>query len=203
MVVASIALFVALGGTSMAAVNFARNAGAVDGKSAVFAGASTSRAAGKLVATNRRGSEKGRIPGRFIADVPNTQTFGRSFEVADNAPGAPVAIGDAGSIGTLTATCNDQAQRPGVEDPVTELNFVNRSGQTINAARRVGVRDDGAVTPVPDGTQAQLTIAGSNTFAYHVELRGVNLLVNGVVRQDGRGSGAAFCLVYGTVMQID
>jgi hypothetical protein len=203
MVVASIALFVALGGTSIAAVNFARNAGAVDGKSAVFAGASTSQAAGKLVATNRRGSEKGRIPGRFLADVPHTQTFGRAFEVADNAPGAPVEIGSAGSIGTLTATCNDQAQRPGVEDPITELNFVNRSGEPINAARRVGVRDDGAVTAVPNGTQAQLVIGGSNTFTYHVELRGTNLLVDGVVRQDGRGSGGASCLVYGTVMEID
>ena len=162
----------------------------------------TARAAGKLVATNKVGPEKGRIPGRFLADVARTQNFGRSFEVPDNAPGAPVPIGTAGSIGTLTASCNDQAPRPGFEDPVTELNFVNSSGESINVARRVGVRDDGAVTLVPNGTMAQLRIAGSNTFVYHVELRGTNLLVNGVVRQDGAGSGAAFCLVYGTVLEI-
>ena len=171
MVVASIALFVALGGTSIAAVSFARNAGAVDGKSAVFAGTTTSRAAGKLVATNRRGSDKGQIPSRFLADVPHTQTFGRSFEVADNAPGAPVTIGDAGSIGVLTATCNDDAQRAGVEDPVTQISFVNTSGQAINVARRVGVRDDAGVAPIANQTQAPVTIAGSNTFSYHVELR--------------------------------
>jgi hypothetical protein len=202
MAVACTALFVAMGGTSIAAVNYARNAGAVDGRSAVRAGVSQSRAAGKLVATNRIGPEKGRIPGRFLADVARTQTFGRAYEVNDNAPGAPVPIGSAGRIGTLTATCNDQAPRPGFEDPVTELNFVNSSGEPINVARRVGVRDDGAVTVVPNGTLAQLRIAGSNTFFYHVELRGVNLLVNGVVRQDGAGTGAASCLVYGTVMEV-
>jgi hypothetical protein len=202
MVVACVALFVAMGGTSIAAVNYARNAGAVDGRSAVRAGVSTARAAGKLVATNTIGPERGRIPSRFLADVPRTQNFGRSFEVNDNAPGAPQTIGDAGSIGTLTATCNDQAPRAGVEDPVTEINFVNTSGEPINVARRVGVRDDGSVAMVPNGTVATLRIAGSNTFTYHVELRGTNLLVNGVVRQDGANSPAANCLVYGTVMEI-
>ena len=45
MVVASIALFVSLGGTSVAAVSYARNAGKVDGKDAVKASSSTSKAA--------------------------------------------------------------------------------------------------------------------------------------------------------------
>ena len=73
MVVASIALFVSLGGTSIAAVSYVSSAGAVDGKSAVFAGASLSQAAGKLVATNRSGADKGRLPGKFVADVPKSQ----------------------------------------------------------------------------------------------------------------------------------
>ena len=72
MVVAGIALFVSLGGTSMAAVNYASRAGSVDGKSAVYAGASLSQAAGKLVATNRSGADKGRLPGKFVADVGKT-----------------------------------------------------------------------------------------------------------------------------------
>ena len=202
MAVACIALFVALGGTSIAAVNYARNAGAVDGRSAVRAGVTNARAAGKLVATNSVGPEKGRIPGRFLADVARTQTFGRAFEVPDNSPGAAVPIGSASNIGTLTASCNDQRPAAGVEDPVTELNFVNASGEAINVASRVGVRDDGAVTLLANGAQAQLRIAGSNTFVYHVELRGRNLIVNGVVRQDGAGTTAANCLVYGTVMEI-
>jgi hypothetical protein len=202
MVVASIALFVSLGGTSVAAVSYARNAGKVDGRDAVKASTSNSKAAGKLVATTRTGADKGRIPGKHLADVPHTQTFGRPFDVADNAPGAPQVIGDGGSVGQLTATCNDQSPRPGIEDPITELNFVNTSGDFINVAKRVGGRD-AIVSAVPNGTVAQLVIGGSNTFTYHVEYRGRNLLVDGVVRQDGRGSGGASCLVWGTVMEVN
>jgi hypothetical protein len=202
MAVAAVALFVSLGGTSIAAVNYARNAGAVDGKSAVSASGSTAHAAGRLVATNASGPDKGRIPGKFLAGVPRTQTFGKAFDVADNAPGAPLTIGDAAGVGTLTATCNDQAAAAGVEDPTTTLNFVNTSGGTINMARRVG-NGDGAVSPQPNQTLAPLTIAGSNTFFFHVQApKGVNLLINGVVRQDGRGTPAASCLVYGTVLEI-
>src|SRR3954471_3421970 len=108
MVVAGVALFVSLGGTSMAAINYAERAGSVDGKSAVYAGASLSQAAGKLVATNRSGADKGRLPGKFIAGVPKSQTFGNGFEVADNAPGAPQPVASMSGMGTLTATCNDQ-----------------------------------------------------------------------------------------------
>ena len=202
MVVASIALFVSLGGTSVAAVSYARNAGKVDGYDAVKASSSTSKAAGRLVAANKTGSDKGKLPVKHLADVAATQTFGRSFDVADNAPGAPQTIGDGGSVGTLTATCNDQSPRAGNEDPITELNFVNTSGDFINVAKRVGVRDDAGVSAVPTGTVAQLTIAGSNTFSYHVEYKGRNLLVNGVVRQDGRNTPTASCLVWGTVQEI-
>jgi len=28
-------------------------------------------------------------------------------------------------------------------------------------------------------------------------------LINGTVRQDGRGQAAAFCLVYGTILRVD
>ena len=201
MVVALVALFTALGGTSVAAVNFARNAGAVDGKSAVSASSSLAHAAGKLVATTRRGRHKGQLPGKFVAGVPHIQTFGRAFDVADNAPGAPQVIGSAASLGTLTATCNDQDKRAGVEDPLTDLAFINTSGDFVNVARRVGT-GAGEVTPVANQTVAPLTIAGSNTFFFHVEHRGENMLVQGVVRQDGRGSPVASCLVYGVVMDI-
>ena len=46
-------------------------------------------------------------------------------------------------------------------------------------------------------------INGSNTFLFHVEYRGKNLLVNGVVRQDGRATPTASCLVWGTVQEIN
>src|SRR5215207_6743541 len=92
MVVASIALFVALGGTSIAAVSYARNAGKVDGKDARKASASRARAAGNLVATTRKGPHAGQIPGKFLADVPRSDPFGRYLEVTDNATGAPALL---------------------------------------------------------------------------------------------------------------
>jgi hypothetical protein len=201
MVIACISLFVALGGSSLAAVNFARNAGAVDGKSAVASSTLLTHAAGKLVATASAGPDKGRLPGKFLADVPHTQVFGHAFDVADNAPGAPQTIGLAGTVGSLTATCNDQNVKAGIEDPITTLSFVNSSGATINVARRVGV-DAAVVSPVANQTLASLTIAGSNTFTFQIEYQGLNVRIDGVVRQDGRGSPVASCLVYGTVLQM-
>ena len=200
--IASIALFVSLGGTSVAAVSYARNAGKVDGYDAVKATSSTSKAGGNLVAANKSGPDKGKVPVKHLADVAATQTFGKSFDVADNAPGAPQLIGDGGTVGQLTATCNDQAPGAAIEDPTTDLNFVNTSGDFINVAKRVGVRDDGEVSAVPNGTVATLRIGGSNTFFYHVEYKGRNLLINGVVRQDGRRTPTASCLVWGTVQEI-
>ena len=66
MVVAGLALFVSLGGTSVAAVSYVTNAGAVDGKSAVSASSTLDHAAGRLVATSSSGPDKGRMPGKFV-----------------------------------------------------------------------------------------------------------------------------------------
>ncbi len=202
MVVASLALFVSLGGTSVAAVSFARNAGKVDGKDAVYAGTSLSRAAGDLVATNRRGPDKGRIPAKFLADVPTTQAFGRSFEVVDNATGAQEVFGGAAGVGTLTANCADQSPRPGVEDPVSTVTFSNTSGVAINLTQRKG-DENAIIQPLAPGTVSSLTVGGSSTFEYQIQRGPTNLLINGTVRQDGRGQAAAFCLVYGTILRVD
>ena len=145
MVVAGIALFVSLGGTSMAAVNYASRAGSVDGKSAVYSGATLSQAAGKLVATNSSGADKGRLPGKFVSDVGKTSIFSNVFEVADNAPGAPQTVSTLSGLGTLTATCNDQNAAAGNEDPISSIAFNNASGEIVNVARRVG-NGDGALS---------------------------------------------------------
>lgn len=208
MVVASVALFVAMGGTGVAAVDYARDAGAVDGKSAVHSGASRSNAAGKLVATDRRGSDKGTLPSKFLDDVPVTQTFGRAFDVVDNTPGAPAGIGRATSIGPLAAACNDEAGPAGVENPVTTVSLTNTSGETVNvAAQRSSANPDTSDAPrvlgLPSGGVATITLSNSGTFTFHAERRGVNTIVNGVIRQDGRGGPTATCLVYGTVMRIE
>ena len=201
MVVASVALFVSLGGTSVAAINYATNAGAVDGKSAVFAGASLNQAAGKLVATNRSGTDKGRLPGKFVADVAKTQSFSKGLEVADNAPGAPQFAALIKGLGSITATCNDQNGAAGNEDPISVITFVNQSGQTVNVARRVG-NGDGALTLAANQTTVSVSVGGSNTFMFHVEYAGQNAIIQGGVRQDGRGTPAAICGIYGTVLQI-
>jgi len=201
MVVAGIALFVSLTGTSAAAISYASRAGSVDGKSAVYAGASLSQAAGKLVATNRSGTDKGRLPGKFIADVPKTQTFSNGFEVADNAPGAPQTISVMSGLGTLTATCNDQNNAAGKEDPISTITFLNQSGVTLNVARRVG-NGDGALALAANQTATSIAIGGSNTFTFHIEYGGRNAMITGGVRQDGRGTPAAVCGVFGVVEQV-
>src|SRR5689334_17611158 len=201
MVVAGIALFVSLGGTSIAAVSYVSNAGAVDGKSAVFSGASLSQAAGKLVATNRSGPDKGRLPGKFVADVPKTSVFSNIFEVADNAPGAPQTVATLSGLGTLTATCNDQNKTAGNEDPISTISFNNASGEIVNVARRVG-NGDGALSVAANQTSTSVAIGGSNTFMFHIERRSQNAIIQGGVRQDGRGTPAATCVVFGVVEQV-
>jgi hypothetical protein len=198
MVVASIALFVSLGGTSVAAIKFAQNAGAVDGKSAVASSSSVDRAAGKLVATASKGPDKGRIPGKFLSGVAKATTFGSATEVVDNATGAPASLGSAPGIGTLTASCVDQDQKAGSEDPQTTITLTNSSGATINLAKRVG-GGNAAVVPQPANTVQTLTVSGSNTFELHAQNQGTDLVIDGVIRQDGRGTATASCLFYGTV----
>lgn len=199
MCVASVALFVSLGGTSVAAVSFARNAGKVDGKDAVASSTTLRGAAGNVVATASRGPHKGKLPGKFLADVARTHSFGRSFEVGDNATGAVQALAVIPGTGTLAANCTDQSARPGVEDPITGVQFINQSGQTVNVTRG-RFNDDLTIGPLANGTVAPLTFGGSNTFEFQIQYGGTNLLINGTVRQEGRGLGAAYCLVYATVL---
>ena len=203
LVISIIALVMATTGTAVAAVNYARNAGKVDGKSAVAASATLKRAAGKLVATNRSGPDRGRIPGKFLAGVMRggTQKFGRLIEVADNADGAPLAIAGAPGLGTLTVSCNDQAPRAGIEDPRVVVSFANGSGATINIGRSAG-NGEQAVTLLQPGAVDSFVIGGSEMFEVHAERNLQNLRVEGVVRQDGRNTPAAFCVVYGYALRV-
>src|SRR4051794_33909497 len=160
LVVSIIALVFAAAGTSIAAVNFAKNAGAVDGKSAVGAASSSKKAAGKLVATASSGSLKGKIPARFL-EIPSVsgfvagskQTFAQGIDVVDNSSASPVAIGGADGVGLLTATCIDQNKNAGNEDPQVTITFANSSGATENYVHSTG---NGAptVTTIASGAQA-------------------------------------------------
>ena len=194
-----IALFVALTGTAFAAVNYATNAGAVDGKSAVADGASRNAATGRLVATRRSGPEAGTIASRYLDPSlakGQTGTFGKYIDVVDNQTLAPTTIGTVPGLGTLTAQCFDQDAAAGKEDPATRLAFANQSGSVVNISRTVGT-GDALVSALADNVQDTWTVGGSNTFELHIERKGINYFVRGVVRQDGRGTPAANCLIYG------
>lgn len=199
MIVAFIALFVALTGTAFAAVNYATNAGAVDGKSAVADGALRAQAAGKLVATRRSGDARGTIAAKYLDPTlakGQTATFGRYLAVADNQTLAAEAVGSVPGLGTLTASCYDQNPDAGKEDPATKLAFANQSGEAVNLSRIVG-QTDPLIVAVANGVLNEWTIGGSNTFELHIERQGINYFVRGTVRQDGRGSAEANCLIYG------
>jgi hypothetical protein len=204
MVVSVIALVFAMTGTGVAAVSFARNAGAVDGKSAVSAGSSLRAAKGKLVATAASGSDVGRIPAKFLADIPVVSKFGHNQAVPDNSMTGPIelSVGDPLiGIGKLTMTCSDQNNSPGVLDPSSKVTFTNTTGAFMNAAWRSGT-GTATVQALAPAAAAEITINGSNTFTYQMEQSGKTIVVDGVVRQDGRNTGSAACLAYGIITAV-
>ena len=152
MAVACTALFIALGGTSIAAVNYARNAGAVDGKSAVSAGASLARAKGNLVATARGGSNAGRIPGKFLADVTRGESFARAFDVTDNTPGAALELAGAAPHEALHAGDSVEHDVAGALAMGMEAVLVDRDGSARAVPSRVTVVR-ALPWPVPWGRQ--------------------------------------------------
>ena len=196
-VIATAALVMATSGTAVAAVSYATNAGAVDKLSAVDAGSSNTRAAGRLVATSRGGSNKGKIPNKFLADVPTVDTFAAPFAVQDNANGANTVLNQTG-FGRFEASCQDSNTRAGQEDPRTVLTYTNTSGGPINFARHVG-NADGTVALLQNGTVDSFTIGGSNTFEYLLQQNGVIVSVRGAVRQDRPDPANGACLVFGAV----
>ncbi len=204
MVVAITALVFAMTGTGIAAVNYASNAGAVDGKSAVSSSASTSSARGKLVATASRGASAGRIPGKFVSDVAKAKRFGVSNDVPDNGASAQLLIADEGStggLGKIRATCADENAAAGVKNPTQAFSFQNSSGQPLNFARRTGTAAGNFVLMPANGGDS-VTVNGSTTVTYQIQQGEVNVVVDAVVRQDGRGTASARCTVYGTITTI-
>lgn len=200
MVVAIIALIMASTGSAIAAVSYATNAGSVDRMSAVPSRVSTSKAAGKLVGTQTRGANKGRIASKFLSGVPLTDTFGLYLPVTDNAAGAPNDL-DLNDLGKLTASCNDQSATAAREDPSVVVSYANTTAGVVNFARAVGGSNP-TVSSVGPGTANSVTINGSNTFEIHLESFGTNVVFKGVVRQDGATTPDAHCLVVGTVETI-
>jgi hypothetical protein len=203
MVVALVALVFAMTGSAAAVVSFARNAGAVDGKSATTSSASNSFAAGKLVAVRKSGQLRGTLPSKFLDPntVPREFVFGRSAEVIDNGSETPFTIATIPGFGTVTATCGDENNNTSNENPKTTIAFGNTSGQTIEFARATG-SGSVAVVNLANNQASSFTINSSNTFTLQAQKLGTNLQVNGVVRQNGQGTNNASCINYGRVSQL-
>src|SRR6266542_2572472 len=145
MVVAVIALIVALSGTAIAAVDFAQNAGAVDGKSAVGASASLRDAAGRLVATASGGEGKGQIPARFVDGVMRggTMSLSKYLHTVDNQTGRPTPLLIVPGIGRFDARCDDADPTVGTQSTRTSIAFTASVDQGVNVSRLLG-RDVGS-----------------------------------------------------------
>lgn len=208
MVVALIALFVALSGTALAAVNYADDAGAVDGKSAVASSATLARAAGNLVATQPHGTGRGRIPGRFVDGVMRGRSFSLTqyLRARDNEPGPTTVLARVPGIGRLDAQCRDQDAAPGVESTQTIVTFTGAAGGGVNVSRLLGrdiaaAREPVVFTVLPGRTVAIMTFADP-LFQLVLQAGERTVLVSGAARSDGNLTANAACLLFGVAIEV-
>jgi hypothetical protein len=208
MVVAVIALIVALSGTAIAAVDFAQNAGAVDGKSAVGARASLREAAGKLVATADGGTGKGQIPARFLQGVMRggTSSLSKYLRTADNQAGRPTALLIVPGIGRMDAECDDVDPAVGTATTRTSISFTASVKQGVNISRLLG-RDIAAaqrpdVFTAPKGQVVPIIASADGLFEVVMEAKGRSVLVIGAARTDNAPGPRAACLIWGTAFRI-
>ena len=208
MVVAVIALVVALSGTAIAAVNYAQNAGAVDGKSAVGAKASLREAAGKLVATSTGGSGKGRIPARFVDGVMRggTTTLSKYLRTTDNQAGRLTPLIIISGIGRFDAQCDDVDPTPGTQTTRTSINFTASVSAGVNVSRLLG-RDIGASEPpqvfnAPKGQPVSILASADGLFEVIMESKGRSVLITGAARTDNGPGPQAACLIWGTAFRV-
>ena len=199
MVVSIIALVMASAGTSIAAVSYATNSGAVDGLSAVRAG-NPEKAAGRLVATARTGSRAGTFPNYHVSGVPHSDSFGQLLSVPDNQTGGSVTL-DETELGKLTVACSDENANAGTENPTTQLSFTTASTTGVNFARHVGYGGATIGLLQPNAAHS-ITVPGQNTFRLHLEIAGVNVVYEGYARQLNQGTADAQCLAVGTRQTI-
>jgi hypothetical protein len=209
MVVAIIALVVALSGTAMAAVDFARNAGAVDGKSAVAARSSLQHAAGKLVATARAGPEKGRIPGRFVGDVMRggATPLTRYLRAVDNADGPVVPLATIPGIGRLDAQCRDQDPTVGIKSTQTLVSFTAFDRGGVNVSRLLGSdiagSREGVVFTAPKDQPVPILQFADSFFQLTLQARDRTVFLTGAARPDRNRSPLAACLIFGIGLQVE
>jgi hypothetical protein len=208
MVVALIALVVSFSGTAFAVVNYARNAGAVDGRSAVSSNSSLRQASGNLVATARAGRDTGRIPARFLGDVMRggSTSLTRYIRVVDNQDGPVVPLAIIPKIGRLDAQCRDQDPAPGIESTQTVISFTASERGGVNVSRLLGrdiesARNAVVFTALKDRPVPILSLA-DNLFQLVLQARNRTVFVNGAGRSDANRSADAACLVFGLALRV-
>jgi len=208
MVVAVIALIVALSGTAIAAVDFAQNSGAVDGKSAVGAKATLRQAAGKLVATSTGGSGKGRIPARFVDGVMRggTMTLSKYLRTTDNQAGRLTPLLIVPGIGRFDAQCDDVDPTPGTQTTRTSINFIASPSAGVNVSRLLG-RDIGAgqrpqVFSAPKGQPVSILASADGLFEVIMQAKSRSVLITGAARTDNAPGPQAACLIWGTAFRV-
>ena len=210
MIVAVIALVMSMTGGAIAAVNFAKNAGAVDGRSAVKAKSSKKNAAGKLVATKQGGDSKGKIPFRFLEGVASKGSVAARargengvslLDVPDDGATDRTDLIDLG-LGRLQAACFDQAQAAGRENPATRITVTNNSGGAMNLSRRVGVEPP-VISTLEDNTVDTFAVGTQNTFSVQLQAGEKTVLVEGTARQAGQGTDNGSCGIFATALLVD
>ena len=215
MVVALIALVMSMTGGAIAAVNFAQNAGKVDGYDAVKASSGANKRAGNLVATYPRGKLKGKLPFRLLSGAASTgsvnaladamargKNTAQLIEVVDNSATTATTVIDL-ELGAFQVSCFDQANQTGQEDAGTRLTLTNASGAGMNLSRRVGVAAP-TIATLENGTSHTFDVGGQNTFS--VQLQGVGgktVLVEGTARQINPDTADSRCAVWATALFVD
>lgn len=208
MVVALVALFVSLSGTAVAVVSYARNAGAVDGRSAVSATASLRQAAGNLVATAERGEAHGRIPGRYVHGVMRggATSVTRYLRAVDNEPGPVVALATIPGIGRLSGQCRDQDPTPGVESTQTVITFTATEPGGANVSRLLGRDIESGRTPVAFGARTGVPVLvfsfADPLFQLVLQAGERTAFVSGSARSDRNGTANAACLIFGIGLRV-
>ena len=216
MIVAALALVMSMTGGAIAAVNFAQNAGSVDGYSAVKATkAGKAKAAGKLVATYGHGDNRGRLPLRIVAGAASENSLeslsdrvavgrngARLIPVTDNQTTAADTMIDL-DLGVLQVSCTDQQGNAGTENASTRISVTNSSGAPMNLSRSVG---NGAPTiaTLENGVVETFGVPQENTFS--IQLQGTGdktVLVDGTARQIGQGTNDSSCAVFATAILVD
>ncbi len=208
MVVALIALVVALSGTAVAAVDFARNAGAVDGHSAVSASSSLKHAAGKLVATATAGPGKGRLPGRFVQDVMRggSTSLTQYIRAVDNSDGRVVLLATFPGIGRLEAQCRDQDPAPDIKSTQTLVTFTASDERGVNVSRLlgsdIGSSRQGVVFTAAKDEQVPIMQFADSLFQVTLQARDRTVFLTGAARPDLNRTAAAACLIFGVGFRV-